>query len=160
MTPPALPTSVVRPPRTALLTALAWLAIAGGAVTIPISVLSALMLSVHHYGNQSDPIGFLIVVCGPSTLLVAGVGLLLRKSWGYFLALALLSFYLLSCVVDIIRAPFAPATTFNPSAGGVPTTTFHSGSRNSIPPLLIGLGLLTFLFLPPVRAEFRSRRGP
>ncbi len=154
MSSPPIP----RPPRSVLVTTLGWLTIAGGALTIPVSVISALMLSVHHYGNQSDPLGFLIVVGGPSTLFVAGVGLLLRKSWGYFLALALLSIFLLSGVVDIIRAPFAPGTTFSQSAGGVPTTTFHSGARNSIAPLLVGLALSIYLLLPSVRNEFRSPR--
>lgn len=136
------------------MTVLAWIALVVGGLAIPISLISLLMVGAHHYGKSSDPLGFFIVVFGPSILFGAGFGLLRRRLWGYFLALGLAALFLLSCLSDLFTQPLQPTTTVTTSPGGVPTTTFRQGSQQSITPLLLTLGLIGYLLLPQVRREF------
>lgn len=151
VTPPALPSTA--PPRSILITILAWLAMAAGALGSIISFFAVLMVSTAHYGNQSDPVGFVTVVFGPAMLFAAGLGMLRRRPWGYFLSLLLVLAFVASCVWDLLTQPLAPTTTRSVSPSGVPTTTFRSGSSRSIMPLAISLGFIGYLLLPPVRRE-------
>lgn len=62
----------------------------GGLLT-PISALSLLMILAGSYGTASTDLrGFLTVVVAPPTAGVTGLGLLWRKSWSWYTALALL----------------------------------------------------------------------
>ena len=153
MNPPPLQPA---PRRSWFVTLLACAALGVGALGMVISVISLMMLSTARYG-QSSTLDFLIVVVGPWVLFAGGLGLLLRRVWGYLIILLLTALFAVSCMVDFTRQPLGPTETVTYSPTGVKTTTFRSGSRGSIFPLGASLALLLVLLLPPVRSEFRGR---
>lgn len=145
------------PPRSALVTALAWVVIVGSALATPISVVSCLMLLVGSYGTKSaDPIGGLIVVGGPFAFLLAGIGLLRRKRWAYYLMLAALLALLAYNVYGILRGP-SPAASYV-SADGVPTTVLASEASYALPFIAICVCILILLLAPNIRSEFGISR--
>lgn len=127
---------------------------ASGALGSIISFFALLMISTAHYGNQSDPVGFVTVVFGPALLFAAGLGVLRRRPWGYFLSLVLVLAFAASCVVDLVRHPLGPTVKQSRSPSGVLTTTYDSGSARSIAPLAFSLLFIGYLLLPFVRREF------
>jgi hypothetical protein len=139
-----------------LVTVLAWMVIVLSTLIMPISFLSLLMVATGSYGSSSaDPIGFFIVVLGPLTTLVAGVGLLRRRRWALvYLAMALCGIVVANGF-DLARNPSAPKTYVSP--GGVPTTVIPAGRAYVVQTsilIAISAGLLVTLFSRKVRVEF------
>lgn len=151
---PAVTTA--RTPHSTFVTVLAWIVIVLSSLLMPISFLSFLMVATASHGSSSaDPIGFFIVVLGPLTTLVAGVGLLRRRRW----ALVYLAMVLCAIVVangfDLARNPSAPRTYVSP--GGVPTTVTPAGRAYVVQTsvlIAISAGLLVTLLSRKVRVEF------
>ena len=155
-TEPAGPPSA---PRSGLVTALAWLAIAVGALGTPISAISLLMILAQSPGTStSDPLGFFIVVLGPPAVIVAGIGLLRRKRWAHHCMLALMLWALAHNVYLLARGPIPQSTYVSPA--GVPTTTLATPvSPFTIPAILVCACLLITLLSRKVRAEFPVAQG-
>jgi hypothetical protein len=148
--------TAARAPRSTFVTVLAWIVIALSTLLLPISFLSLLMVATGSHGSSSaDPIGFFIVVLGPLTTLVAGVGLLRRRRWALvYLAMALCSIVVANGF-DLARNPSAPRTYVSP--GGVPTTVIPAGRDYVVQTsvlIAISAGLLIALLSRKVRGEF------
>lgn len=151
--PPPLPTASPKP-RSPFITVLAWFLMIVGSLGLPISVISAAMILVKSYGTQtSDPIGFIIVVLGPTMLLITGFGLLKRLGWARGAVLMLLALIIVSNGRDLLRGP-RPTTTYT-SSSGVETTVLGSGPNfNSLPVIGVCAALLVKLLSRSVREEF------
>ncbi|MEZ5446197.1 MAG: hypothetical protein R3F45_10520 [Gammaproteobacteria bacterium] len=148
--------TAARTPRSTFVTVLAWTVIALSTLLLPISFLSLLMVATGSHGSSSaDPIGFFIVVLGPLTTLVAGVGLLRRRRWALvYLAMALCGIVVANGF-DLARNPSAPRTYVSP--GGVPTTVIPAGRDYVVQTsvlIAISAGLLVALLSRKVRGEF------
>lgn len=155
---PRLTPPVPRPARSGFITALGWIVIVISALTIPISAISLAMILTHSYGMSSaTALGFVMVVLGPPVSLVAGVGLLRRKRWGWAVILAVLTLIVISSAGDIVQAPLRPVTYTVPS--GVPTTvlprdfTFYC---YLLPFVVVCAGVIVKLLTKKVRAEFAA----
>ena len=141
-------------PRSRLVTGLAWLAIVVGALGVPISAISLLMILANSPGTStSDPLGFLIVVVGPPAMIVAGIGLLRRKRWARYFMLAILLWALAHNVYLLARGPIPQSTYVSPA--GVPTTVLATPvSPLTIPAIVVCACLVITLLSRKVRAEF------
>lgn len=154
--------SAVPPPRSVLVTVLAWAVIVGGAILTPISIISFAMLLVGSYGTSTGGVlDWIAVVAGPPATFVAGIGLLRRKRWARTFLLALLSAVLAYNAYGFAKGPTAGTTSVSPD--GVPNTVLPSTANYSTPIVAICIGLLLVLVSRKVRAEFGSapaHRGP
>lgn len=148
--------TAARTPRSAFVTALAWIVIALSTLLLPISFLSLLMVATGSYGSSTaDPIGFFIVVLGPLTTLAAGVGLLRRRRWALVYLAMVLCGIVVANGVDLARNPSVPRTYVSP--GGVPTTVIPAGRDYVVQTsvlIAISAGLLAALLSRKVRREF------
>lgn len=149
-------------PRSTFVTALAWIVIVLSALLLPISFVSCLMLAARSHGTSSaDPIGFLIVVLGPLTTLVAGIGLLRRRRWALIYLAMVLCGIVIANAFHLARNPSAPKTYV--SRGGVPTTVIPAGQTYVIEKwvlIAISAVLLMTLLSRKVRAEFDFGNSP
>jgi hypothetical protein len=154
--------SAVPPPRSTLVTVLAWGVIVGGAILTPISIISFAMLLVGSYGTSTGGVlDWIAVVGGPSAALVAGIGLLRRKRWARTFLLALLAAALAYNAYGFAKGPTTGSTSVSPD--GVTNTVLPSTANYSTPIVAICIGLLVALVSRKVRAEFGSspvNRGP
>lgn len=157
MNPPPVP---AQRPRSLLVTLVAWLAIIGGVLALPVSLITVVALLVKSYGTQSATLGgFLTVVCGPPALVAAGLGLIRRRRWAWFCLLALLVVFAAHSAYEMLRPPRPTTVTVSPN--GVKTTTLGDDApgapgRGSPVPLVLSLALFGLLLTPGVRAEFES----
>lgn len=158
--PAATPATKAR--RSLLVTALGWAAIVFGALLLPISFISAIMVAVGSYGtSESDPLGYFTVVCGPPLIVASGIGLLLRKAWARYLLLALLLAMLAFNGYEMLRVPEGPRTFIAPS--GVRTTITDSSDPYAKTVFFTCLVVIAMLLTPRVRREFAaqgSRHAP
>src|SRR5262245_3175784 len=140
--------------RSRLVTALGWLAIVVGALGTPMSAISLLMILARSHGTSTfDPLGFLIVVVGPLALIVAGIGLLRRKPWARYFALALLLWALAHNVYLLARGPIPQSTYVSPS--GVPTTVLATPEDPLAIPVILVCGFLVVTLLSRDRKSTR-----
>ena len=126
-----------------------------GVLGLPISVITVAMILVKSYGTQTfDPLGFVIIVLGPSMMLVTGFGLLKRWRWARGAAIALLALVIISNAWDLIKGPRPTTTTFDSS--GVPTTTMGSGTDFTALPIIgVCAAMMLKLLSPRTGAEFQ-----
>ena len=153
-----LPGSSNQPPRSATVTALAWVVILASAALIPISFITLLMIMVGSYGTSSTSfVGFVNVVVAPPAALVAGIGLLRRKSWARHYFLVLFAVILAYNIHALWRA--TPETLHYVSPTGVPTTVLPTDRGMFVPIIVVCLGALSILLLRRVRLEFAAPPG-
>jgi hypothetical protein len=159
-TPPPLP-------RSRLLTALAWAAIGLGALVIPISVIAALMVIAGHPGSRSaEPLGALAVFAGPALVLGAGIGLLRRQRWAWWIMVGVLGAIVVSNVWTMIAVETGPSHYISPA--GVPTTVLKSRALYLSPFVIVSGLSLAFLLTRRIRTEcgvnapksFRADQAP
>jgi hypothetical protein len=144
--------------RPMVLTAVGWISIGAGAMGIPVSVISSLMLLAGGDGTAGGSFsGGLIVIGGPAATLVAGIGLLRRRRWAYGYVLALLAVFAAYNLVQLLRGATPERSTVSPD--GVIHTELVSGINYALNLLIIAIsvGLLVKLLAPAVRAEFSHR---
>ena len=147
------PTSRDLPPRSAAVTALAWIVILASAALIPVSFIALLMILAGSYGTASTSLlGFASVVMAPPATLVAGLGMLRRKSWARYYLLMLLGAILACNVYGILRANCGPSRYLSP--GGVPTTVLPTDWNLFVPVIAVCLAALAVLLSRRVRLEF------
>ena len=153
MNPAEAPSLATSPPRSVLVTSLAWLTIGVGALGTPISALALLMILAGGPGSStSDPLGFLIVVVGPPAAIVAGIGLLRRKRWAHHFLVALLLWALAHNAYLLARGPIPQSTHVSPA--GVPTTVLATPvSPYTLPTILVCACLVIALLSRKVRME-------
>jgi hypothetical protein len=146
--------TIITPRRSILVSVMAWLTIAIGALATPISVLSFLMVRARSYGtSSSDPLGFLAVVVAPPATLLAGIGLLRRQRWARYFLLVLLGAALLYNVIELFRGSTPQSSYVSPI--GVPTTVLATpASSTAIPGIVICTCVIAALLSPQVRLEF------
>ncbi len=146
-------------PRSRFVTVLAWLTMAGGALLLPISVISLLMVLAGSHGTQNASLlGGLLVIGGPPAAVATGFGLLQRQRWAYAAVVAMLVLWAASNLVSILRGPTPERTDIAPS--GVKTTVLASGVDYPWHVLMIAVsvGVLVKLSTPSVRAELGVSR--
>ena len=147
------------PPRSGLVTLVAWLVMVGSGLLLPISGITLLMVIAGSYGTRPfDPAGFLAVVVAPPVAFVSGIGLLLRWRWARLSLLTLAAVVFATASVKLLRGPTPQREHVTPS--GVKVTTMATSPAGSIPPALVSLGIIVVLMLPRVRAEFGLRPRP
>lgn len=151
------PQSAPPVPRSVFVTALGWVSIVFGALLLPISFISAIMVAQGAPGTSgSDPLGYFTVVFGPLLVAISGIGLLRRKAWGRYLLLGLLLAIMVSNGHDMLRVPQGPRTFIAPS--GVKTTILESKNTYAAPIFFTCLVLVAGLLAPRVRREFAPVR--
>lgn len=140
------------PSRSAIVTALGWVAILVCGLAAPISLIAGLMVLAGQGTQNANFFEGLLVIGGPPFTLVAAICFLRRHrwAWAYFLLLGL--FGLLYNVARILRGPTPESTYID--ANGVKTTVLASGIGMAVPFSLMFAGLILFLLLPRVRREF------
>ncbi len=139
-------------PRSTLLTAFAWLVIGLSALGIPISVISGLMLIAGSYGTQNaEPLGAFTVLAGPTLTLVAGIGLLRRQRWGWWILVLVLGAIVVSNVWTMLAVKAGPSHFVSPE--GVPTTVLQSGTVGLATIVVVSASSLGFLLTRRVRTE-------
>ena len=143
----------IPPPRSAVVTLLAWLVIGASGLLLPISYISLLMVLAGSYGTSNiEPIGALVVLAGPTATLVAGIGLLRRRRWAWRCMVAVLTVIVLSNFLPFL-APSAPPVV-HVAADGLKTTVVSAGATGSLPLIAVAFGLLITLLSRRVRSEF------
>lgn len=140
------------PSRSAIVTALGWVAILVCGLAAPISLIAGLMVLAGQGTQNANVLEGLLVIGGPPFTLLASIFFLRRHrwAWAYFLILGL--FGLAYNVARILRGP-SPETTYI-DANGVKTTVLASGIGMAVPFAVLFAGVLIFLLLPRVRREF------
>lgn len=151
--PPPIPSTRAR---SLFVTLFAWIMMLVGVVGLPISVITIAMMLVKSYGTQtSDPLGFVIVVLGPTMLLFTGFGLLKRWSWARTATVVLLAIVVASSAWDLINGPRPAKTTYDLS--GVPTLSVASRTPiRALPIIGVGVVLMLKLLSQRTRTEFRQ----
>ena len=125
---------------------------------LPISACSALMVAAGSYGTaNTDVLGYVTVVFGPSFMLVCGYGLLRRKAWGYSGVLAVLAIVVLVNAHGMATAPAQDVTTVGPD--GVRHTTLGGGAGYLAPFVVVPGLLLAILLTPRARRDFSLARA-
>ena len=162
-----VPTSGAAPPplpprlhgrRPGALTAVGWILIGAGALGIPVSVISSLMLLAGGDGTAGGSFfDGLVVIGGPAATLVAGIGLLRRRRWAYGSVLALLAVCAAYNLGQLLRGAMPERSTVSPD--GVIQTELAWGGYYALCLLFIAIsvGMLVKLLAPAVRAEFSRR---
>ena len=92
------------------------------------------------------------VVVAPPVSLVAGIGLLRRKSWAHHYFLALFAVVLGYNIHAFSRATPEPLHHVSPT--GVPTTVLPTDRRMFVPIIVVCVGALSILLIRRVRLEF------
>lgn len=123
---------------------------------IPISLLTLAMVVMKSHGTASATLsGFVVIVLLPPTILVAGIGLLMRQKWALIYLTIVLFCLVVYNSINLATIPTAPQKTVSPS--GVTTTITPPGRmyviQNSIF-ILIYAGLLAALLTRKVRSIF------
>jgi len=140
-------------PRSTRVTAVAWIVIVLGALMLPISACSALMVAAGSQGTSStDVLGYVTVVFGPIVAVACGVGMLGRKAWGFYGTLAILFAIALVNGYDMATAPMNDVTTVGPD--GVRHTTLGGGAAFLAPFVLVPGVLIAILLTPRARRDF------
>ena len=154
--PPALPSAPRR--RSLLVTLLALLMMLTGALGLPISAITALMLIAGSYGTANA--GFLDscgVVLGPLVLVGTGLGLLKRWTWALYTTMLMLAVVAVHHGWKIAHGPSETKT--HTTETGVRVTVTTSGPHAyALPILAVCLALEVGLGSARVRSEFRA--GP
>lgn len=142
-----------RPERSAFVTGLAWLVIALSTLALPVSGITLLMVLARSHGTASaDAAGFFTVVVAPPLALLAGVGLLRRRTWGWAGVLVLLAGLIVHQALEL--GTRRPTDTITLSPDGVQTTVLASGSNHhSMPIIVVSALVLAKLLSRSVRAE-------
>ncbi|TAG08484.1 MAG: hypothetical protein EAZ42_10525 [Verrucomicrobia bacterium] len=142
------------------LIAIAWLIMSSSALGSCISLFAFANWLVGGYGSQSGSwFEWVSIVLGPPVTFLAGLGLLRhwRPAWLYLIVLLFIAVAVQGWNV-LLPPPGGPITTVGPD--GVPTTTFHSGSSEALPILVVSIALLAVLFSAKVRATFTPPAAP
>jgi hypothetical protein len=153
--PVSTPSASERPSRSRMVTVLSWCLIVGGALVVPVSAFSLLMLMVGGDGTANATLsGALLVIGLPPATVVAGVGLLRRHRWAYFAVLALLASVVLWNAGILQRGPTEERTYVSPS--GLRTTVLASEVDTSkhVAIIVVCLVLMANLAKRRVRQEF------
>ncbi|MCC6884734.1 MAG: hypothetical protein IT576_21435 [Verrucomicrobiales bacterium] len=142
-----------RPERSAFVTALAWLVVGLGALALPVSGMTLLMVVARSHGTDAaDAAGFFTVVVAPPLALLAGIGLLRRRSWGWAGVLVLLAGLIAHQAHEL--GTRRPTDTVTLSPDGVRTTVLASGSNHhSMPIIVVSALVLAKLLSRSVRSE-------
>ena len=146
--------------RSALVTAAAWLLVAGSAPLLPVSLITLLMFLAGSEGTRSATLlGAVAVVGGPPAALLVGLGLWRRWRWAWAGALPLLAGIALWGVAESLRRPVPARTWVTPE--GVLTHVAATGAAGPLPIVatIAALGVLGLLLTPRVRREFVALRG-
>jgi len=151
--------SAARPPRSVLVTVVAWAVLLAGALVTPLSAITLLMLLAGSHGTQNATVGGALgMVAGPPLAAVAGFGMWRRWRWAYVCVLALLAAFALWNVARIVAGPTPARTEISP--GGVPTHV--SASEVDVPwhaaVTVLSLGVMAALLRRSVRAELAAAR--
>ena len=149
-----------RAPRSVFLTAVGWILIVAGAIIIPVSFVSSLMILAGSHGTANASFfGGLIIIGGPPATLVAGIGVLRRWRWAYAYVVALLIAVTAFNLVQLLRGSTPERSTVSPD--GVIHTVLASSVDYPLHLLIIAIcvGLLVKLLTPATRAEFFHRPG-
>lgn len=140
------------PSRSAIVTALGWIAILVCGLAAPISLIAGLMVLAGQGTQNANFLEGLLVIGGPPFTLLAGIFFLRRHRWAWVYFLLLSFAGLLYNLARVLRGP-TPETTYI-DANGVKTTVLASGIGMAVPFAVLFLVLLVFLLLPRVRREF------
>lgn len=151
--PPPLPSA--SPSRSVLVTALAWVAMVIGALLVPVSFISLLMILAGSHGTQEATwSGGLLVIGGPPALAAVGFGLWRRWRWAHIGAIALLVALIIGSIVTLARGSRPEQTYISPT--GVRTTV--SGSEVDVTyhvtVMVVAGGLIALLLSRRIRSEF------
>lgn len=122
--------------RSGFVTVLGGAAIGIGTLLVPVSGCAFLMVLAGGDGTSSSDVGgFLTVVVAPPAALLAGIGLLRRRAWAWWLAGALL----LGVIAGNVHAllTWRPAPTIRRSPSGVPTTILASPPNHHSVPIIV-----------------------
>lgn len=156
--PPALPSVPRR--RSLLVTLLAWVMLLMGALGLPISAITALMILAKSYGTANA--GFLdscVVVLGPALVMVTGWGLFMRWRWALWVTIGLLVVVGMDRGWAMMKGP--RETKVYTTESGVKVTEMGAGvSPYALPMGLVCAGLVGWLVSGRVRAEFEVTRPP
>lgn len=152
-----------RPRRSLLVTLLAWFIMICSGLLIPMSFISLLMIISGGYGTQNtEPLGFFIIIVAPTLTMTAGLGLLLRWRWARYYMFVL--FAVLIAVNVKSLASGGKSTTIHTTASGVVTTSenvWGGPNYHSVPIIAFCTAAIVLLWLPSVRREFRPvRKAP
>jgi hypothetical protein len=126
-----------------------------GAIGLPLSFIAPLMMLSGGPGQAGGSfIGGAIVILGPLATLVAGIGLIRRRRWGHFYAVAVSAALAANSVFVVIRDPIPESSTV--SATGTVTTRLATGVDYPVEILIVVIcaGLIWELLSPAVRADF------
>ena len=150
-----LPESTRRP---AFLTRLGWVFIVVGGLGVPVSVISFLMILVGGQGTQTGSFfDALIVLGGPPATLLAGIGLLRRRRWAYAYAVAVMSLFALSSIVQMLQGSTPEVSTVSPSGLITTQLAWSVNYPLHLAIVAISVALLVKLLSPAVRAQFSGR---
>jgi len=151
----ASPPLVRSPRRPAFLTGLGWVFIVVGALGIPVSVISSLMILAGSHGTQSGTfLGGLIVLLGPPATFVAGIGLLRRRRWAHGYAVAVLLLFAGHSLFQMLQGSRPEASTVSPSGLVTTQLAWEVDYPFHIVVIAICVALLVKLLSPAMRAEF------
>lgn len=144
--------------RPVFLTRLAWVFVVLGGLGLPMSVLALFMVLAGGKGAEAGSLlGGLIVIGGPPSVLVAGIGLLRRRTWAHRYAVGLIVLVAVNSLMQIVRGPMPETRTVS---AGVTITTQLATSVDypwHILTILIALGLAGKLLSRAMRAEFSCK---
>jgi len=152
---PTMPSpSPVSPGRSAVVTILGCIFVLLGALLMPISGISLLMILAGSYGTATvDVVGFLTVVVAPPAAFVVGIGMLRRRPWAWYGALVLLVAVIVFQAGELATA--RTTTTTHTSPTGTRTTVMAAGANHhSLPMIAFSTLVIVILFLPSIRSEF------
>ncbi len=158
------PTILQPPPRSRLVTLLAWVTMGIGVIGLPISFISLLMVLAHSYGTaNANFLETCLFVMWPCIAL--GVGFALWRRWrvGGIGIVGMLVIFILMHSWKLLAGP-TPSTPGNTytytSASGVKTTVIGAGTNyHSLPILLLCAGTLAKLLTRRVWGEFSSAKS-
>jgi hypothetical protein len=149
---------VAKTPRPAFLTRLGWIFIVAGGLGVPVSAISLLMIMAGGQGSSSG--GFfdaLIVLGGPPATLLAGIGLLRRQRWAHGYAVAVLSLFALSSIVQMLKGSTPEVSTVSPSGLITTQLAWSVNYPFHLAVVAISVALLVKLLSPAMRAQFAWR---
>ena len=154
----------VRPPlskqarRPTFVTALGWILILAGAILVPVSFISLLMILAKSHGTAHTTfLGGLVIIGGPPATLFAGIGLLRRWRWSYGYVVVLLIGLAAHNLVQVLIGSTPQRSTVSPD--GVIHTVLATDVDYPLHLLIIAIcvGLLVKWLTPGTRSEFFHR---